>query len=194
MPQLINVSAGPFPITSERAWVHVLSFNTLIAFLYQSVPAARTDLGALQVFSFSLVLHLSRNCVESHIHAIKKRRIVTQEMDRLRKALQQSCLLHTPMSCAPLNYQETSITTDWRARFNLHLIATEAGCAAVNRDHGGCGVPKTQSVHPNSPVVSRAPLIFKNGTVPSSNQNTFLKQTNVRKDFASCAARCILHG
>lgn len=40
---------------------------------------------------------------------------------------------------APPTYQETSITANRRAHFNLHVIAMEARCAAVNKEHGGSG-------------------------------------------------------
>lgn len=47
------------------------------------------------------------------------------------------CSFQTPISP---NYQETSITANRRARFNLHVIATQAGCAAVNKGRGGSGI------------------------------------------------------
>lgn len=104
------------------------------------------------------------------------------------------CSLHTPMSCAPPNYQETSITTNRRARFNLHLIATEARCSAVSRDHGDSGFSQASVCSPQLTCALKCPAVFKNGTASSSNENTFLKQTNVKKDFASCAALCTLDG
>lgn len=76
----------------------------------------------------------------------------------------------------------------------MHLIAMESRCAAVHRDHRGSGFPKPQSVHPNSPVVSHALLLLKNGMEPSSNENKFLKQANVKKDFARRATLCTLDG
>lgn len=109
-------------------------------------------------------------------------------------AFQQVCSIHTLMSCAPPNYQETSITTNRRAAFNLHLIAAEARCAAANRDHGDSGFSEASVCSSQLTCGLTCPDAFKNGTVPSSNENKSLIQTKVQDDFASCAAPCTPDG